>query len=125
VSDENKLTEEIIGAAMEVHSFLGPGLLESAYENCLKFELGKRGLKVVSQLALPIQYKEIKIDAGYRIDLLVEDEVIVELKAVDSIQPIHKAQLLSYLKMSNLRIGLLLNFNVERLKQGITRMVNG
>ena len=124
MSDENKLTEEIIGAAMEVHSFLGPGLLESAYEKCLEFEIARRGFKTVSQLALPIQYKEIKIDGGYRIDLLTEDKVIVEIKAVSSIQPVHKAQLLSYLKMSIIRVGLLLNFNVERLKQGITRIVN-
>ena len=119
------ITGIIITGAMKVHSALGPGLLESAYEACLKYELLKRGLGVESQLALPVLYDGIKIDAGYRIDLLVENEIILELKAVEKVIPIHEAQLLSYLKLSNKQVGLLLNFNVLRLKEGITRVVNG
>lgn len=120
----NKISEEIIGAAMQVHTTLGPGLLESAYEACLKYELEKNGLKVLSQVGLPIIYDGIKIDIGYRLDLLVEDAVIVELKAVKELTPLHNAQLLSYLKLSELQLGLLINFNVVRLKSGIKRMVN-
>lgn len=120
----NKISEEIIGAAMQVHTTLGPGLLESAYEACLKYELEKRGLKVLSQVGLPVIYDGIKIDVGYRLDLLVEDAVIVELKAVKELIPLHNAQLLSYLKLSELQLGLLINFNVVRLKSGIKRMVN-
>lgn len=120
----NKISEEIIGAAMQVHTTLGPGLLESAYEACLKYELEKRGLKVLSQVGLPVIYDGIKIDVGYRLDLLVEDVVIVELKAVKELIPLHNAQLLSYLKLSELQLGLLINFNVVRLKSGIKRMVN-
>jgi GxxExxY protein len=121
---QDELTEKILGAAMKVHSVLGPGLLESAYEKCLLFELHRIGLKVLYQVELPIVYETIKIDAGYRIDLLIGDRVIVELKSIEKILPIHKAQLLSYLKLSKVRIGLLLNFNVLHLKDGITRMVN-
>ena len=120
----NEVTAIVIDSAMEVHTALGPGLLESAYESCLKHELISRNIKVSSQLELPITYKNNSIDSGYRIDLLVDDRVIVELKAVDRILPIHEAQLLSYLKMSNLKIGLLLNFNVTRLKHGIKRLAN-
>jgi GxxExxY protein len=120
----NDITGHIIDASMKVHTELGPGLLESAYEVCLAHELTKRGLKVVSQLALPVQYDGIELDAGYRIDLLVEDRVIVELKAVEKTTPLHEAQLLSYLKLSNKKIGLLINFNVVRLKDGIKRMAN-
>ena len=120
----NEVTAIVIDSAMEVHTALGPGLLESAYESCLKHELVSRNIKVSSQLELPITYKNNSIDSGYRIDLLVDDRVIVELKAVDRILPIHEAQLLSYLKMSNLKIGLLLNFNVTRLKHGIKRLAN-
>lgn len=120
----NEVTAIVIDSAMEVHTVLGPGLLESAYESCLKHELVSRNIKVSSQLELPITYKNNSIDSGYRIDLLVDDRVIVELKAVDRILPIHEAQLLSYLKMSNLKIGLLLNFNVTRLKHGIKRLAN-
>ncbi len=122
---QNELTEKILGAAMKVHSALGPGLLESAYEKCLLFELHQRQLKAESQVELPIVYEQVRINAGYRIDILVEDEIILELKVVERILPIHKAQLLSYLKLSQLRVGLLLNFNVMHLKEGITRMVNG
>lgn len=120
----NDITAVVINSAMEVHTALGPGLLESAYETCLKHELTSRNIKVASQLELPISYKNNLIDSGYRIDLLIEDQLIVELKAVDRILPIHEAQLLSYLKMSNLKIGLLLNFNVTRLKHGIKRLAN-
>ncbi len=120
----DQLTERILGAAMKVHSALGPGLLESAYEKCLLFELHRIGLEAVAQVELPIQYGSIKIDAGYRIDILVEDLIILELKSVDRIVPIHKAQILSYLKLSQKRIGLLLKFNVLHLKDGITRVVN-
>ncbi len=120
----NELTEAIIGAAMTVHSELGPGLLESAYEACLEFELSRRGLHVERQKPLPIVYQDVELDAGYRVDLLVEDQVIVEIKAVDELAPIHEAQVLSYLRLSGCRVGLLLNFHVERLRQGIQRVVN-
>ena len=120
----NEISEKIIGASIQVHRTLGPGLLESAYEACLKYELEKRGLKVSSQVELPVIYDGMKIDLGYRLDLLVEDSVIVELKAVNKTTPVHEAQLLSYLKLSKKRLGLLINFNVTRLKDGITRRIN-
>lgn len=120
----NRLTGIIIGAAIEVHRILGPGLLESAYEACLAFELKKRGLKVERQVELPLCYKEMNLDCGYRLDLLVNDVVIVEVKAVNGIVPIHHAQLTSYLKLSGSKVGLLINFNVMMLKDGITRIVN-
>lgn len=121
----DELTERIIGAAMKVHSALGPGLLESAYEKCLLFELHQLGLQATAQVELPFNYGPITVDAGYRIDILVEDKIILELKSVSDVLPIHKAQLLSYLKLSHKRVGLLLNFNVEHLRDGITRVVNG
>jgi GxxExxY protein len=120
----NRITESIIGAAIEVHRALGPGLLESAYEECLTFELMQRGLKVEQQKPLPVVYREVKLDCGYRLDLLVEEAVIVEVKAVDHLAPIHKAQLLSYLRLSGCKVGLLINFNVKVLKDGIRRVVN-
>ncbi len=120
---ENEITEKIIGCAIEVHKQLGPGLLESAYEECLYYELLSNGLDVKKQLALPLVYKDIKLDAGYRIDLLVENKVIVEIKSVEAIAEIHKAQLMTYMKLSKIRIGLLLNFNVLRLKDGIVRWI--
>lgn len=120
----NRITERIIGAAIKVHKALGPGLLESAYEACLAFELADCGLMVERQKPLPLIYREVNLDCGYRLDILVEDSVIVELKAVDHILPIHQAQLLSYLKLSGHRLGLLINFNVTLLKDGITRVVN-
>ena len=123
--DVNKITGEIIDASMKVHTTLGPGLLESAYEACLLHELRKREISVKSQVGLPVHYDGMKIDAGYRLDILVDDSVIVELKAVESILPIHEAQLLSYLKLSGKRFGLLINFNVVHLKDGIKRMANG
>ncbi len=122
--DINRVTGKIIDAAMKVHSALGPGLLESAYEACLLHELRKSDLRALSQAMLPLHYDGVKIDAGYRIDLLVADSVIVELKAVDKVFPIHMAQLLSYLKLSDKKVGLLINFNVVHLKSGIKRIAN-
>lgn len=121
----NKISQKIIGAAIEVHKQVGPGLLESAYEACLAFELTERGLAMERQKALPIAYRGVELDCGYRIDLLVEDAVIVELKAVDRLEPIHEAQLITYLKLSGCQLGLLINFNVKVLKHGIRRLVNG
>ena len=120
----NAVTSGIIGAAIDVHRTLGPGLLESAYEACLAFELNQREMKVEQQKPLPLVYGDVKLDCGYRIDLLVDDVVIVEIKSVDSLAPIHKAQMLSYLKLSGCQVGLLINFNVKLLKQGIVRLVN-
>jgi len=121
----NMITENIIGAAIDVHRELGPGLLESSYEVCLAHELAKRGLHFERHKELPITYQEVRIDCGYRIDLLVESEVIVELKAIEKLQPIHQAQLLTYLKLSGCRVGLIINFNLRILKDGIKRLVNG
>lgn len=120
----NNISGAVVDAAIRVHSALGPGLLESAYEACLKYELEKRGLNVKQQVGLPVVYRGMKIDLGYRLDLLVEDAIIVELKAVEKLTPLHDAQLLSYLKLSGKKIGLLINFNVTRLRDGIKRMVN-
>ena len=119
----DKVTEQIIGAAIEVHRQLGPGLLESTYEVCLKYELAERGLAAEAQKALPVVYKELLLEQGYRIDLLVENSVVVELKAVDAITDVQKAQVLTYLKLSGHKIGLLLNFNVKLLKNGIHRFI--
>ena len=119
----DKLSNQIIGCAIEVHKHLGPGLLESTYEQCLAYELNKSNLSFKLQYPLPVEYKGIKIDCGYRIDMLVGNKVIVELKSVDSILPIHQAQLLTYMKLSGLGIGLLMNFNVKYMKTGIKRMV--
>ena len=121
----NNLTRQIIGAAMRVHTLLGPGLLESAYHACLVHELRKQGLRVESQVGLPVIYDGEKIDLGYRIDLIVCDAVIVEIKCVDAINPVHKSQLLSYMRLSGRQIGLLINFHVEHLRDGIRRMVDG
>jgi GxxExxY protein len=118
-----KLTETIIAAAIEVHRELGVGLLESAYEQCFCRELSLRGLSVQCQVPIPVIYKGEKIDCGYRIDILIEDSVIIEVKAVDKLHPIHEAQLLTYLKLSGKRVGLLINFNVLMLKDGIKRRV--
>jgi GxxExxY protein len=119
----NQITEKIIGCAIEVHKNLGPGLLESAYEESLYYELNTLGLDVKRQLALPLVYKDVKLDAGYRIDLMVENKVIVEIKSVEAIAEIHKAQLMTYMKLANIKIGLLINFNVSRLKDGIVRWI--
>ena len=122
----DRVSGQVLGASIAVHSALGPGLLESAYEACLVYELQRRGVTVERQKALPLRYKGLDVaDAGYRVDLLVEDEVIVEVKAVDEVHPVHRAQLLTYLRLSRRRLGLLLNFNVTRLKDGgIQRLVN-
>ena len=120
---EKNLTEQIIGAAIEVHRHLGPGLLESAYEECLCRELELRGLSFERQKPLPLEYKGIKLDCGYRIDIVVENKVILELKCVDAIAPVHEAQLLTYLRLSGLKVGLILNFYVAVMKDGIKRLV--
>jgi GxxExxY protein len=120
----NQITDTIIGAAIQVHRALGPGLLESAYEAYLAFEFIDRGLKIEQQKSLPLVYRQVRLDCGYRLDLLVESRVVVEIKAIEQLAPIHQAQLLSYLKMSNYKVGLLINFNVRVLKSGIIRMVN-
>ena len=120
----NRVTRELIGAAIEVHRELGPGLLESAYQACLVYEVAQRGLAIETQKALPVIYRGIRVDAGYRVDMLVEGVVLVELKSVGKLERIHEAQVLSYLRLSGLTVGLLINFNVERLRDGIRRLVN-
>jgi GxxExxY protein len=119
----DKLSNQIIGCAIEVHKTLGPGLLESTYEQCLAYELKRLNIPFKLQHPLPVEYKEVRLDCGYRIDMLIGNRVIVELKSVDSILPIHQAQLLTYMKLSGIRIGLLMNFNVKYMKTGIKRMV--
>lgn len=121
---ENEISNIIIGCAIEVHKQLGPGLLKSAYENCLAYELRQRGLQVYQQVAMPIVYKEVKLDHGYRMDLLVAGSVVVEIKAVEFVSDVHEAQLLTYLKLGDYRLGLILNFNTQILKSGIKRLVN-
>ena len=122
---ENEISQKIIGAAIEVHKQLGPGLLESTYETCLAYELKQLGLDVKQQIALPVVYKEVKLDAGYRIDLLIENKVIVEIKSVEALADIHTAQLLTYLKLKDLKLGLLINFNSVRVVDGLKRILNG
>ncbi len=119
----NSITYKIIGCAYTVHSELEPGLLESTYETCLEYELLEKGLKVERQKALPVIYKDIKLNAGYRIDLLVEDNIIIEIKSCEAFAPIHEAQLLTYLKLADKKLGILINFNVKDLKQGIMRRI--
>ncbi len=121
--DLNEISYKIIGCAYNVHSDLGPGLLESTYETCLEYELISFGYKVERQKPLPVIYKDIKLSAGYRIDLLIEDKVIIEVKSCEAIAPVHEAQLLTYLKLAKVKLGLLINFNVADLKQGINRRV--
>ncbi|WP_343330887.1 GxxExxY protein [Polaribacter staleyi] len=121
---DNKITEKIIGAAIEVHKTLGPGLLESAYQECLFFELKNLGLNVKKEVSLPIIYKEIKLDHGYRIDLLVEDKIVLELKTVESLTDVHSAQILTYMKLGNYPLGLLINFHTKLLKNGLKRFIN-
>ena len=120
----NDITDRIISSAIKVHKALGPGLLESAYEACLLYELRKNGLNAESQVGLPLCYDGVVLDVGHRVDILVEDSIIVELKAAEKITPIHEAQLVSYLKLSGKKLGLIINFNVILLKDGIKRMVN-
>ncbi len=121
----NQVSGAVVNAAMKVHSLLGPGLLESAYGACLAHELRKRGFNVDTQVGLPVVYDGEKLELGYRIDLLVENLVVVEIKCVDAVHPVHEAQLLSYLRLSGKNVGLLINFHVARLKDGIKRMVDG
>jgi GxxExxY protein len=120
----NILSGEIIDAAMDVHREIGPGLLENAYEECLCYELNARGLKFRRQVELPVRYKSVHLDCGYRLDLVVEDLIVVELKSVQAFEPVHSAQLLTYLRLSNLPLGLLLNFNVPLLRDGIKRLAH-
>ena len=121
---ENEITKLVIGFAIDVHRALGPGLLESAYEECLCYELAQSGTRFLRQVTLPVRYKGIALDCGYRMDLLVDDLVIIEVKAVESLCPIHEAQLLTYLKLADKPVGLLINFNVPVLKEGLKRIVN-
>ncbi len=121
---ENEISKMIIGAAIEVHKQLGPGLLESSYEICLAYELRQLGLNIRTQVILPVVYKEVKLEAGYRIDILVENKVIIELKAVEVLANIHTAQLLTYLRLKHLKLGLLINFNSVRVVEGVKRIVN-
>jgi len=121
---ENQISEIIIGCAIEVHKSLGPGLLESAYEECLNYEIGSKDLWIEKQKPLPLVYKAIRMEVGYRLDLVIENKVIVEIKSVDYLNDIHMAQVLTYLKILDLRLGLLMNFNVLRMKEGIKRVVN-
>ncbi|WP_418602644.1 GxxExxY protein [Hwangdonia sp.] len=121
---DDKITKKIIGAAINVHRVLGPGLLESAYQECLLFELKSIGLHVKKEIALPIVYKDIKLDHGYRIDLLVENKIVVELKTVECFTDVHSAQILTYMKLGNYPLGLLINFHTKLLKNGIKRFIN-
>ena len=122
---ENAIATEIVDAAFRIHTTLGPGLLESVYDTVLAYELGRRGLRTVRQQPIPVVYEEVRIDTGFRADLVVEDKVIVEIKSVELLAPVHKKQLLTYLRLADKRLGLLINFNVALIKDGITRVVNG
>ncbi len=122
---ENEIGTAILASAMKVHTTIGPGLLESAYETCLLYELQKQGLLGQQQVLIPIRYEDLTIDNGHRVDLLVENRVVVELKAVETILPVHRAQLLSYLRLGGFRLGYLLNFHVAHMRDGIARVVNG
>jgi len=121
---ENELSKIIIGCAIEVHKHLGPGLLESAYQECLLYELKNAGLNIQKEKPMPIVYKEVKLDHGYRIDLLVENKVVIEIKTIEALNDVHLAQVLTYLKLGNYKLGLLLNFQVSMLKNGIKRIIN-
>lgn len=123
--NENELSKIVFDAALNVHRNLGPGLLESSYKECLFYELTKAGVRAEKEKALPLVYEEIKLEVGYRIDLLVENKLIIETKAVDALNDVHLAQVLTYLKLSNCKLGLLINFNVSLLKNGIKRVING
>ena len=125
VIQENEISSKLIGAAITIHKELGPGLLESTYETCLAYELREMGLTVKQQQALPVVYKNVKLNAGYRIDILIENKVIVEVKSVEALADIHTAQLLTYLKLKDVKLGLLINFNEVLLKNGIKRVLNG
>ena len=123
--NENYISKIVLESALKVHRILGPGLLESAYEECLFYELKKYDLKVEKQKQLPLVYEDVKLDAGYRIDIIVEDKFIIEIKSVEELNDIHLAQLLTYLRLSNCKLGLLINFNVSLLKNGVKRVING
>jgi GxxExxY protein len=122
---ENEISKQVVDSAFKIHTRLGPGLLESVYEAVLAYELRKRGLRVERQKAIPVVYEEVRLDEGFRADLVVEDKLIIELKSVEAIAPVHKKQLLTYLRLSNLKLGLLINFSEELIKNGISRVVNG
>ncbi len=121
---ENDITEIVINKAMKIHSALGPGLLENAYKKCLGYELEKSGLSILLEKSLPLTYEKVHLDSGYRVDLMIENKVIVELKAVEELNDVHLAQLLTYLKLTKCKVGLLINFNVHKLKYGLKRVVN-
>lgn len=123
LAHNSELTERVIGLAIEVHRHLGPGLLESAYEECLAYELGHAGIAYRRQVALPITYKGVRLDCGYRMDMVIERDLIVEIKAVEQITPLHEAQILTYLRLSRIHVGLLLNFNAVALRNGLRRFV--
>ena len=123
--NENAIAQQIVDAAYRVHTVLGPGLLESVYQAALAYELEKRGLRISREQAIPVVYESVRIQAGFHADLIVEEKVIVEIKAIEGVAPVHKKQLLTYLKLADKRLGLLINFNVTWIKQGITRIVNG
>ncbi|WP_121924823.1 GxxExxY protein [Flavobacterium weaverense] len=123
--DENEISKIVFESALKIHKVLGPGLLESAYEECLFYELRKYDLKVEKQKQLPLVYQEVRLDVGYRIDIIIEDKFIVEIKSVEALTDVHLAQLLTYLKLSNCKLGLLINFNVSLLKNGVRRVING
>jgi GxxExxY protein len=122
---ENELANKVIGLSIEVHSALGPGLLESAYQECLYYKIGKAGLKVEKEKPMPLFFEEVKLECGYRIDLLVENKLVIEIKSVEAINDVHLAQTLTYLRLGNYKLGLLINFNVALLKTGIKRVING
>ena len=122
---ENEIATAVVDAAFKIHTTLGPGLFESVYEAALEYELQKRGLRVEHQIGLPVRYEEVRLELGFRVDLIVEGKVIVEIKSVEMLAPVHKKQLLTYLRLTDLRLGLLINFNVELMKHGIQRVING
>ncbi|HAF29728.1 MAG TPA: GxxExxY protein [Bacteroidales bacterium] len=122
---ENEIAHKIVGAAIEVHKSLGPGLLESAYQECLDYKLTQLGLKTKKEKPMPLVFEEVKLECGYRIDILVEDKVVIEIKSVESINDVHLAQILTYMRLGNYKLGLLINFNVSLLKNGIKRVING
>jgi len=122
---ENQIAAAVVDAAFKIHTTLGPGLLESVYEATLEYELRKRGLSVLRQIGLPVYYEGLKLELGYRVDMIVGDKLIIEIKSVEALAPVHKSQLLTYLRLANMRLGLLINFNVVRIKDGIHRVVNG
>jgi len=122
---ENEISNKVIGLAMEVHTALGPGLLESAYKECLYYKIGKSGFWVEKEKPMPLVFEEVKLECGYRIDLLVENKLVIEIKSVEALNDVHLAQTLTYMKLGNYKLGLLMNFNVARLKEGIKRVING